>query len=56
MNCATSCINVAVGGHDCFTNRHLVLSDVNTFNLDQFKILLFGRELKVHFGVDYQFL
>ena len=24
MNCATSCINVAVGGHDCFTNRHLV--------------------------------
>ena len=24
MNCATSCIIVAVGGHDCFTNRHLV--------------------------------
>ena len=24
MNCATSCISVAVGGHDCFTNRHLV--------------------------------
>ena len=26
MNCATSCINVAVGVHDCFTNRHLVTS------------------------------
>ena len=28
MNCATSCVNVAVGGgggHDCFTNRHLVI-------------------------------
>ena len=24
MNCATSCINMAEGGHDCFTNRHLV--------------------------------
>ena len=24
MNCATSCINVAVGGNDCFTNRQLV--------------------------------
>ena len=24
MNFATSCINVAVGGLDCFINRHLV--------------------------------
>ena len=28
MNCATSCINVAVGGHDCFTNRHLVVCNL----------------------------
>ena len=26
MNCASSCIIVAIGGHDCFTNRHLVNS------------------------------
>ena len=24
MNCATCCINLVVGRHDCFTNRHLV--------------------------------
>ena len=46
MNCATSCINVAVcvcvggGGHNCFTNRHLVLDkfkmlSANAFILDK---------------------
>ena len=25
MNCATSCINLAVEGYACFTNRHLVI-------------------------------
>ena len=30
LDCATSCINVAVGWHYCFTNRYLVYNDLNT--------------------------
>ena len=43
MNCTTSCINVAVGGCDCFTNRHLVKSFLSQ---GRYKSGLCGKELR----------